>query len=56
MTIDTPKDEILERLLQDIARNLEDNHRFIKGIKEEHTDYTEEIPVSSETEEDFEEL
>ncbi len=56
MSIDIPKDKIMERLLQDIAKNLEENHRFVKSLKEEHTDYSEEIADSSDTEEDFEEL
>jgi hypothetical protein len=56
MTIDPPKDEGLEFLLQEIAKNIDENHRFIKGLKEDRMDQDleDDEPVSED--EEFEEL
>lgn len=42
----------LETLLQEIARNLADNQRFLQALREDRLDETGEIPE----EEPFEEL
>lgn len=55
MSVDPPKDEGLERLLQEIARNLDENQRFIKGLRDDRIDLLED-PASPDVEEDFEEL
>jgi len=56
MSIDPPKDEGLDLLLQEIAKNLEENQRFIKGLKEDRMDQDleDDEPVSED--EEFEEL
>ena len=56
MSIDPAKDEGLERLLQEIARNLDENQRFIKGLKDDQLDEPENVAESGETDEAFEEL
>jgi len=56
MRTDPPKDEGLEQLLQEIARNLDENQRFIKGLKDDEAPESEDSAAASDTEEDFEEL
>lgn len=56
MSVDSSKDEGLERLLQEIARTLEENQRFIKRLKDDRMDESEETDESSGAEEEFEEL
>lgn len=56
MSVDPPKDDGIDRLLQDIARNLYENQRFIKGLKDDRMDEPEDLSASADAEEDFEEL
>ena len=56
MSVDPPKDEGLEQLLQEIVRNLAENQRFIKGLKDDQIDEAEDLSESLDAEEDFEEL
>lgn len=56
MSVDSSKDEGLERLLQEIARTLEENERFIKRLKDDRIDESEETDEPSGVEEEFEEL
>lgn len=56
MSVDPPKDVGIDCLLQDIARNLDENQRFIKGLKDDQLDEPEELGTSADAEEDFEEL
>jgi hypothetical protein len=56
MSVDSSKDEGLERLLQEIARTLEENQRFIKRLKDDRMDESEETDEPSGAEEEFEEL
>jgi hypothetical protein len=56
MSVAPPKDEGLEHLLQEIARNLDENQRFIKGLKDDQMDEPEECPVFEDADEEFEEL
>jgi hypothetical protein len=55
-SIDPPKDEGLDLLLQEIARNLEENQRFIKGLKEDRMDWELEDDETGPDDEEFEEL
>jgi hypothetical protein len=56
VSVDPPKDDGIDRLLQEIARNLDENQRFIKGLKEDRMDEPEDLAASIDAEEDFEEL
>lgn len=56
MSIDPPKDEGLDLLLQEIAKNLEENQRFIKGLKEERMDRELADGETGPDDEEFEEL
>ncbi|SJZ34295.1 hypothetical protein SAMN02745119_00111 [Trichlorobacter thiogenes] len=56
MRIDPPKDEGLDLLLQEIAKNLEENQRFIKGLKEDRMDRELEDDETGPDDEEFEEL
>ena len=56
MLVDPPKDEGLEILLQEIAKNLDENQRFIKGLKEDRMDRDLEDDEASLEDEEFEEL
>jgi len=56
MRVDPPKDEGLDLLLQEIAKNLDENQRFIKGLKEDRLDQDLEGDEGSPDNEEFEEL
>ncbi len=56
MHVDAPKDEGLDLLLQEIAKNLDENQRFIKGLKEDCIDRAFEEDEYSSDDEEFEEL
>ena len=56
MSVDPPKDEGLDLLLQEIAKNLDENQRFIKGLKEDRMDRELEDDENSLDDEEFEEL
>ena len=56
MRTDPPKDEGLELLLQEIAKNLDENQRFIKGLQEDRMDRELEDTEDDPAEETFEEL
>ena len=56
MSIDPPKDEVLDLLLQEIAKNLDENQRFIKGLKEDRMDRELEDDETGPDDEEFEEL
>ena len=56
MRTDLPKDEGLDLLLQEIAKNLDENQRFIKGLKEDRMDRELEDDETGPDDEEFEEL
>lgn len=56
MAVDLPKDEGLDLLLQEIAKNLDENQRFIKGLKEDRLDHELEDTEDDPAAETFEEL
>ena len=56
MAVDLPKDEGLEFLLQEIAKNLDENQRFIKGLKEDLMYRELEDDETGPDDEEFEEL
>ncbi len=56
MSSDPPKDEGLELLLQEIAKNLDENQRFMKALQEDRIDDLDDPSVADEREEPFEEL
>lgn len=59
MSSDTPKDEALDRLLQEIAKNLDENQRFMRALKDERLDMEPDDKATEheeEAEESFEEL
>lgn len=51
-----PKDEGLDLLLQEIAKNLDENQRFIKGLKEDRLDRDLEDDEGCPDDQEFEEL
>lgn len=55
MSVDSPKAEGLELLLQEISKNLGENQRFLQALKEDRIDESEELAAASD-EEEFEEL
>jgi hypothetical protein len=56
MSVAPPKDEGLDLLLQEIAKNLDENQRFIKGLKDERIDLEIEDDGAVSEDEEFEEL
>ena len=56
MAVDLPKDEGLDLLLQEIVKNLDENQRFIKCLKEDRLDRELEDTEDDPAEETFEEL
>ncbi|MDK9719362.1 MAG: hypothetical protein OEL57_15885 [Trichlorobacter sp.] len=56
MSVDPIKDDGLDLLLQEIAKNLDENQRFIKGLKDDSMGREIENDETSHEEEAFEEL
>jgi hypothetical protein len=58
---DLQHDEVLERLLSELTKTIDDNRKFLKGLKDESIDLDEQLNdegdhSESEPEEEFEEL
>ncbi|MGE0918168.1 hypothetical protein [Trichlorobacter lovleyi] len=56
MTVDPPKDEQLESLLQEVSRTLGENRRFLQALKEDRIDEVDDLADQENGEEMFEEL
>ncbi|ACD97055.1 hypothetical protein [Trichlorobacter lovleyi] len=56
MTVDPPKDEQLESLLQEVSRTLGENRRFLQALKEDRIDEVDDLADQENGEETFEEL
>lgn len=57
MSVDPPKDESLDRLLQEVHRTLQENQRFLAALKQDQLDGDDlagELDVA--VDEEFEEL
>lgn len=56
MTVEAPKDEQLEFLLQEVSRTLGENRRFLQALKEDRIDEVDDLADPEAGEETFEEL
>lgn len=57
MIIDPPKDEGLDRLLQEVHNTLQENQRFLADLKQDRIDdYNGDVVELAESGESFEEL
>lgn len=56
MSVDPQTDDSLQFLLQEIAKNIIENQRFLQILKEDRSDGTDDSDELADAEEDFEEL